>query len=116
MTHFRKIALAAVALGAIAISIPSQAEAQRRHWGGGAVVGGLAAGVIVGSMIGAAAANPGPRYYYREPAYVAPQPVYVAPQPVYRSGYYDAPDCWWERRWVERRDGSMVRRNVKVCE
>jgi hypothetical protein len=53
-------ALAAAATIAItALAIPQQAEARYygRSWGGGAVLGGLAAGAIIGGALA------GPRYY-----------------------------------------------------
>src|SRR5213592_1821134 len=62
-------------------------------WGAPAVVGGLAAGAIVGAAIASA------------PVYAAPAPVYVAPAPV----YYGDP-CW--RRWIGPYGGVHWRR---VC-
>ncbi|HEX3709997.1 MAG TPA: hypothetical protein VHV56_08920 [Pseudolabrys sp.] len=88
-----KYAGAAALVGALALAtaVPSQA----RHWhNGGAIIGGLAAGAI----IGAAAANANNGYYYGPGPYYGdgpgpyayqPGPVYAAPGPVYRGG-----QCW----------------------
>jgi hypothetical protein len=55
-------------------------------------VGAAAAGLIIG---GAAAAASSPYYY---------------------GGYgYGYGGCWIERRWVQRWDGALVPRNVRVC-
>ena len=70
------------------------------------VVGGLAAGAIVGSAI----ANS------RPPVYVEPAPVY-APPPVYAEppAYVDGPVCHTERQQVW--DGYAYRmRRVQVCD
>jgi hypothetical protein len=63
---------------------------QVRWRGGGAVIGGLAAGMILGGII---ASSPhyygGPYYYYGPPPYYAPPPYYG-----YGPGPYGPPD--WE--------------------
>ena len=65
------IALAvAAAMGAAILPAPAQAGNN-----GGAVAAGVIGGLAIGSMLGAAAAQP--RYYGPAPA-----PVYVAPPPV----------------------------------
>lgn len=95
-----KYAGAAALTAALALAAATPSEA--RHGRNAALIGGFAAGAIVG----AAAANSGyyyggPAYYYGGPAYyepyayepapvyVAPAPAYVAPRPVYRGG-----GCW----------------------
>ena len=84
---------AVLAIGAVAAS-PQQAEARSR---GGAValgvVGGLAAGAIIGSAI---SSRPAYGYgYYGGPAYYGPR-------------------CWWQRQRVAGPYGWHVRR-VRVC-
>ena len=100
------IALAAAAL--VAAAMPSPAQAGCRGCGVAAgVVGGLAAGAIIGSAI----ANSGPRYYEPAPVYAAPPPpVYVEP-----PDYVDGPVCHLERQQVW--DGYAYRtRRVEVCD
>ena len=86
------IALAAAAL--LAAAVPNAAQADCHGCGVAAgVVGGLAAGAIIGGAI----ANSQPRY---EPA-----PVYVAPPPPPPPGYYvepadDGPVCHTVRRRI----------------
>ena len=71
------------------------------------MVGGLAAGAIVGSAI----ANS------RPPVYVEPAPVYAVPPPAYAEPpeYVDGPVCHTERQQVW--DGYAYRtRRVQVCD
>jgi hypothetical protein len=91
------MALAAAAtLTAGTMAATGDAQAQRRGWGPGAFVGGLAAGAIIGGALA-----PRPYYYYGEPA-----PVYVAPPP---------PPACVEQQWVwSPRRGDYVLRNVRV--
>jgi hypothetical protein len=101
------IALAAAAT--LAAALPSSAQARCHGCGVAAgVVGGLAAGAIIGSAI----ANSGPAYYVEPaPVYAAPPPAYVEPPEVVDGGV-----CHIERRrvWVE---GSGWRsRRVEVCD
>lgn len=86
MTFFKNI----VRAGAIALAIlggslsakPAQAD-------GGAVVAGIAGGLILGTIIGstANASNYSNSYYSAAPTYYAPAPRYYAPAPVYRPFY-----------------------------
>jgi hypothetical protein len=92
----------------LAAALPSSAQAHCSGCGVAAgVVGGLAAGAIVGSAI----AN-------SRPVYVAPAPVYVAPPPppVYvEPEYVGGPICRSERQRVW--DGYSYRtRRVEVCD
>jgi hypothetical protein len=96
--------IAIAAVGLVAAALPSSAEARCHGCGVAAgVVGGLAAGAIIGGAI----ANSQPRYY--EPA-----PVYVEPAP--RVYYEDGPACHMERQrvWVE--GYGWRHRRVEVCD
>jgi hypothetical protein len=99
------IALAATAT--LAAALPSSAQAYCNGCGVAAgVVGGLAAGAIVGSAI----AN-------SRPVYVEPAPVYAPPPPAYAEppAYVDGPVCHIERQQVW--DGYAYRmRRVQVCD
>ena len=93
------VALAAVAtLATATLSAPQQAEA--RCYGcavGVGVVGGLAAGAIIGSAI----ANSQPHYYAPAPGYVVYQ-GYGAPYPAACPGGY------WARRPLRDGYGNFV--------
>jgi hypothetical protein len=92
------IALAAAATLALAtVANPQPAEA--RH---GAIAAGVIGGLAAGALIGAAVAN-GPYYY-------GPGPYYYAPGPVYYG-----PPCYWvrERYWNGYRWRSH---RVRVCD
>lgn len=97
------IALAAAGLVAAALPTSAQARCDGCAVGAG-VLGGLAAGAIIGGAI----ANSGPRY-------VEPVPVYGPPPP---RVYYedDGPVCHIERQriWVEGY-GYRTRR-MEVCD
>jgi hypothetical protein len=88
---------AAATLIAAAVATPGTADA-RRGWWGPAVIGGFAAGAIIG---GALAARP---HYY---PYYGPGPV--APGPVQYEYYQEPPyevvpeDCWGWRKGVRYR-------------
>jgi hypothetical protein len=99
--------IALAAAGLMAAALPSSAQANCRGCGVGAgIIGGLAAGAIIGGAI----ANSQPRYV--EPGYVAaPPPVYVE-----EPEYADGPVCHVESRrvWV---DGYGWRnRRIEVCD
>ena len=82
---------AAATIVVAAVATPTTADA-RRGWWGLAIVGGFAAGAIIG---GALASRP-----YYAPSY-GPGPVYYyAPGPVQYEYYQEpvAPDCWRWRR------------------
>jgi hypothetical protein len=98
------IALAAAAL--LAAALPSSAQARCHGCGIAAgVVGGFAAGAILGSALA------GPRYYEPGPVYVAPPPS--PPSAVYYEG---EPVCHVERHriWVE--GYGWRHRRVEVCD
>jgi len=81
------IAFAAAASLAVVIAAPSPADAYCRGCGVGAgIIGGLAAGAIIGSAI---ANSPPP-----PPAYVVPAPGYGAP------AYAAGPGCYYQRQPV----------------
>ena len=64
------------------------------------IIGGLAAGAIIGSAVA-------PRPYYAAPAYYEPEPV-----------YYARPRCHWAAGravWDDYR-GAWVRPRVRVCD
>ena len=89
------IALATAAL--VAAALPSSAQARCRGCGAAAVIGGIAAGAIIGSAI----ANSQPRYVEPAPAYgVLPADYMDAPD---ASSYVGGPVCHVENRkiWVE---------------
>ena len=92
----------------LAAALPSLAQAHCSGCGVAAgVVGGLAAGAIVGSTI----ANSRPVYVEPAPIYVGPPPppVYVEPE------YAEGPVCRSERQRVW--DGYAYRtRRVEVCD
>ena len=88
-------AAATVILAAVAAPQPAEA----RH--GGAVAAGIIGGLAAGALIGAAAAN-GPYYGYG-PAYYGPGPAYYGPP------------CYWTRQRVWDGYGWGWRR-VRVCQ
>lgn len=87
---------ATAALVVAAVSTPQPAEAR----GGGAVAAGIIGGLAAGAIIGSAVA--GPRYYGPGPGYYGPAPVYYGP------------DCYWTRERFWDGWGWRVRR-VRVC-
>jgi hypothetical protein len=103
---------AAAALGftAVAASAPAKADCVGCAVGAG-ILGGVAAGAIIGSAI--ANSPPPPPPYYGPPP---PAPAYYGPPPGYGPGYAElAPGCYWAKRqvWVE---GFGYRwRTVQVC-
>jgi hypothetical protein len=91
------IALAAAGmLAAATIAAPQPAEAR-----GGAVAAGIIGGIAAGALVGAAVAN-GP-YYYGPGPYYGPAPVYYGPR------------CWFERQRFWDGYGWRIQR-VRVCQ
>jgi hypothetical protein len=97
---------AAASIGLASLAVPSNANAGCFGCAVGAgVIGGVAAGAIIGSAI---ANNPPP-----PPAYYPPPPP---PPPGYAPAYAQlGPGCYWGRRrvWVEGY-GYQVR-SVPIC-
>jgi hypothetical protein len=87
----------AATLAVASVAAPQRAEAHCHGCGVAAgVVGGLAAGAIIGSALA------GPRYYGPGYGYYAPGPVYYGPH------CYWTRERWWNGwRWHTRR--------VRVC-
>ena len=104
----RHVLLALGAASLLAVTLPSAANARCHGCGVAAgVIGGLAAGAIIGSAIAG-----GP------PAY-AGEPVYDGPPPPPPPGYYadsDGPICHMEPRrvWIEGVGWRM--RPIQICE
>jgi hypothetical protein len=95
-----------VAVGlAIALGAPIQARAENGQVAAG-ILGGLAAGALIGSAV--RPAPPPPAYYYPAPAYAPPPPAYVVPAP---SCYYTPGEPVWDSA-----RGVWVRPRVQVCD
>ena len=92
MTKTLTALAAAATMAVVAIGAPTQANAQR-----GAVAAGIIGGLAAGAIIGSAAANP---YYY-------------GPGPYYAPGYYGG--CYWTRGEPVWDGYRWVRPRVQVC-
>jgi hypothetical protein len=113
-------AAAAIGLASLAAPAPANAGCYGCAVGAG-VLGGIAAGAIIGSAI-ANNPPPPPAYYPPPPGYYPPPPAAYGPPPgAYGPppgpGYAElAPGCYWAQRrvWVE---GVGYRiRTVQACE
>jgi hypothetical protein len=106
----KKTLMALVAVTALAVSavaVPAPAQAQR------GVAAGVAAGVIGGAIVGGAIASQN-GYYGGGPGYYAPAPGYYGgPAYVAEPGY--GPDCVWQRQRFWDGYGWRVR-SVRVCD
>jgi len=111
--HKSLIGLAAAAALAIAgVAVPSNAKAGCYGCAVGAgIIGGVAAGAIIGSAIANSPPPPPPPGYYPPPP---PPGAYYPPPP--GPGYAElAPGCHWGKRrvWIE---GEGYRwRTVQIC-
>ena len=94
-----------LALALSLVGTPIEAQAENGQIAAG-ILGGLAAGVIIGSAV--RPAPPPPAYYYPAPAYAPPPPAYVVPPP---SCYYTPGEPVWDAF-----RGMWVRPRVRVCD
>ena len=96
------LAIATSAVLAVATLAPTTADARCRGCGIGlGIVGGLAAGAIIGGAIANSPAYAYPRAYYPVAGY-EPYPVYAAPPA------YGCPDGYWARRPIRDPYGNVV--------
>lgn len=103
-------AAASIGLASLAAPAPANAGCYGCAVGVG-VLGGIAAGAIIGSAI--ANGPPPPGYYPPPPGYYPPPPAAYGPP----SGYAELPPgCYWAKRrvWVEGVGYRM--RTVQDCE
>jgi hypothetical protein len=103
MTKTLTTLTAAATIAAALIAAPTDASAQRR-WGP-AVGLGILGGVAAGAIIGGAIANSGPGYY--GPAYVV-QPGYVPYEGYYAGPPTGCPGGYWARVPVYDPYGNVV--------
>jgi hypothetical protein len=75
MKKLLTVIAAVVALGLATVAAPQPAQA-RHGWVAGGIIGGLAAGALIGAAAGPYYYGPGPYYYGPGPAYYAPGPCY----------------------------------------
>jgi hypothetical protein len=94
-------ALAVIVIATLSDMSPSRA-------GGGDVAAGLLGGFAAGAIVGSAMA---PRPYYYGPA-----PVYVAPPPAYPAPAYAPVACYWTRGEPVWNGFAWVRPRVQVCD
>jgi hypothetical protein len=90
-----------LAAGFAALTVGSGLLATPASAGGSDLAVGLLGGLAAGTVVGSAIAQP--RYYY--------YPPYYAPAPVYAP----APACWYERRSVWDGYGYVIQ-PVRVCQ
>jgi len=94
----------AIGLVVALMGAPIQARAENGLAAG--ILGGLAAGALIGSAV--RPVPPPPAYYYPMPAYAPPPHAYVAPAP---SCYYAPGQPVWDSF-----RGMWVRPSVQVCD
>ena len=97
--------IVALALGLALIGAPIEAQAENGQVAAG-ILGGLAAGALIGSAV--RPAPPPPAYYYPAPAYAAPPPAYAVPPP---PCYFTPGAPVWDSF-----RGTWVRPRVQVCD
>ena len=90
------------AIAVAAVAVPASAEARSFHRNGGAVAAGVIGGLAAGAIIGSAVA---PRYGYG----------YYDTYPAYYGGAYAYGDCYTVRQKVWTEYGPRWRR-VRVCD
>jgi hypothetical protein len=97
MTKALTVLAAVATIGVAAVAAPQPAQARGGALAAG-IIGGLAAGAIIGSAVHGPYYDYGPGYYY------GPGPV-----------YYDGPPCYIShRRYWDGRDWHV--RRVRVCD
>jgi hypothetical protein len=101
-----KIASKPIAALAV-IAIATLSDMSPTYAGGGGVAAGLLGGFAAGAIVGSAMARP---YYY------GPPPVYVAPPPAYPAPAYAPVACYWTRGQPVWDGYAWVRSRVQVCD
>ena len=106
--------IAVAALAATAMPFQThEAQAYCRGCAVGAgVIGGIAAGAIIGSAIANSQANAAPPVMYAPP----PPPPGIAPADVDPNEAFDSAACHFERQPVRTEYGMTRWENVEVCE
>ena len=101
MTNVTKTLTAIGAAGVLAVATLAVPQPAQAHYHGGGIAAGVIGGLAAGALIGAAAAN-GP--YYAPGYYYGPAPV-----------YYGGAGCYWTHQRFWDGWGWRVRR-VRVCD
>ena len=110
-------ALKTLGAGLVAMAMATAAvPASAKDGKNAALLGGLAAGVLVGGVVGNAVGASNAQQ--AEPDYEEPRPVVRRARPVYREPVEDvSEDCHFERRKTFDEDGNPVgTRKVRVCD
>jgi hypothetical protein len=99
----KAILSASLGIALAATAVCGSSSTANAHDSGGiglGIIGGLAAGAIIGSAVA-------PRPYYAAPTYYESEPV-----------YYDRPRCYWTagRAFWDDYRGAWVRPRVRVCD
>src|SRR5882724_12035833 len=105
----KKTLMALVAIGALAVSavaVPAPAQAQR------GVAAGVAAGLLGGAIVGGEIAS---KNGYYGPGYYAPAPDYYGGGPAYVADPGYGQECFVQRQRFWDGYGWRVR-NVRVCD